>query len=438
MPKVYVSLRPVFQHMHFIFFLIAGLFLFPQTAYAYLDPGTGSVLLSTVLAVFGAIVFSLKSLYYKILGKEMGYDFENDTETLLIFSEGKSYWGTFRPIVNELISRRIPFRYISLDLYDPALEISSDYMNARLFEKGPIAFSKLANIKAPVMLSTTPNIGCDDYPMQRSSGIGELVHVFHAVGDTSNYHLGALDHYNSVIMIGPHQEESLREIEVARNIPRKECIALGLPYLDDLYLQMDKNEKREQTDRKTVLVAPSWGSKGCFSEYGVDFVLELADAGFDVIVRLHPQSYEKEADKVVIWKEKLLSHPNISWNEDLFGNNAMSQSDVLVSDTSSIRFDYAFLYLKPVITLDIPKQNRNEFESRYQKEPWSERSSVILGAVLDRQSIGDLVSSVHSALDGKTSADLEHFRTQTISNFGGSCGPIVDYLMSKLPKNQGL
>lgn len=418
--------------IHAIVFLSGVAVLLPGKAYAYLDPGTGSALLSTVLALLGAALYSFKSLYYRVFSKDEAVHMRADENTLVIFSEGKSYWGTFRPIVNELIKRKIHFRYISLDLHDPALTIANEYMHSQLYLKGEWSFYKLASIKTPVMLSTTPNIGSQGYPMRKSPDVQKLVHVFHAVSDTSHYRLGALDFYDSVIMVGPHQEETLRKIESIRQIQEKELVALGLPYLDDLYAHMPQHETTETADKKTILVAPSWGKKGCFSEYGVGFVKDLVAAGFEIIIRLHPQSYTYEPNNVAAWQMQLMECENVIWDKALFAHDVMDKSDVLISDTSSVRFDYAFLYSKPVITLDIHRDNQDEFESRYQETTWSERSAPLIGEIVKAEGIQDLTGVVHRVLDAQTASGIDEFRNKTIMNFGESAPHIVDYLLDKL------
>jgi len=414
----------------FIVFVIA-FFGFIDVAHAYLDPGTGSVLFSTIIAVVGAIAYSLKSLYYKLLGKKGSSGFEVGDDTLVIFSEGKSYWGTFRPLVEELIKQKIHFRYISMELHDPALTISSDYMHARLYPKNKWSFEKLAKIKTPVMLATTPNIGSPDYPMVKSSRIGDLVHVFHAMSATSNYRLGGLDHYDSVILVGPHQEDNLRTIEKIRGIPTKQMVALGLPYLDDL-LTHRPNLPNQTSRRKTILIAPSWGVKGCLNEYGTDFIRDLAKGDYNLIIRLHPHSKLYEPDNVARWKKKLAGLENLSWDNDVFAHNTMAASDLLISDTSSIRFDYAFLYLKPVITLDIPRESREDFEAVYFETTWSETSSNIIGTTLNRESIKELPHKVEHMLQRNLADEIRVFRDKTVSNFGCSARHIISYVNKKV------
>lgn len=48
------------------FFVLCFLFIITN-ANAYLDPGTGSLLLSSVVAIFASAVYFLKNLFYKII-----------------------------------------------------------------------------------------------------------------------------------------------------------------------------------------------------------------------------------------------------------------------------------------------------------------------------------------------------------------------------------
>ena len=49
----------------FSFFIL--LCLSPSIAFAYLDPGSGSLLLSSIVALFASALFFIKNLFYKII-----------------------------------------------------------------------------------------------------------------------------------------------------------------------------------------------------------------------------------------------------------------------------------------------------------------------------------------------------------------------------------
>ena len=78
---------------------------------AYLDPGSGSALVGTLIAVAGAAVYSLKSFFYRLVSEKGGDEHSRistaDLNSIAIFSEGKNYWSTWRLIVEELTGRRL-------------------------------------------------------------------------------------------------------------------------------------------------------------------------------------------------------------------------------------------------------------------------------------------------------------------------------------------
>ncbi len=400
--------------------------LYSYTPLAYLDPGSGSALLASLFAVLTALLYSLKILYYKLIGKSVSNQVGSDT--LIIFSEGKSYYTTYKPIIDELIERKIHFRYISLDVYDPALTIESEYMHSKLYSRSGLGFAKITALKTPLMLTTTPHIGTKGYPLARPKEVEKLVHVFHDYVAGAFYRQGGLDHYDIVISTGEYCKEYIERVEAARHTQNKEIIALGLPYVDSLYSSLSQHPSLEKSQGgKSVLVAPSWGSKGCFNSYGTNFIKELTAQGYKVIIRLHPHSHIAEPQNVDKWKTEL-SDTGALWDEDMYSTPAMKQADILISDTSSIRFDFAFLHLKPVITLNIPQVNRADFEASYHDKTWDELMEREIGVVLEKSSISSITETVEHVLCQFDSSKLQHIRDEHVANFGSCAKPIVTFL----------
>lgn len=419
-----------------VFLLLLLSAAYSRNAYAYLDPASGNALASFFIAVFGSTVFFFKTLYYKIFARsnykiKPSKGIDDASQMPLLFSEGQMYWATFRPIVEEFISKKIHFRYITLDVHDPALAIDNDYMHSKRISKDKLGFAKLAGLESPVMLSTTPNIGSEGYPMPRPVGVKNLVHVFHALVDVSCYRKGSLDFYDSVLLVGEHEIESIRLVEAARGLLAKELIVAGLPCLDDLDKQKQelKMESSSETDaRKTVLVAPSWGSKGCFTEYGTDFVKTLSRAGYKVIIRLHPHSFIFEPESVNRWRLETNELENVSWDDQTHGTHAMSQADILISDASSIRFDFAFLYEKPVVSLEIPRESRSIFESDYMDVTWADTMVAEIGVKVKSENISEIDKIVNDIISSFTTEALGDLRTRYVANFRHSSIAIVQYL----------
>ena len=165
------------------------------------------------------------------------------------------------------------------------------------------------------------------------------------------------------------------------------------------------------------------------TEYGTGFIVKLAEAGYNVIVRPHPQSYIAEADLIVRCKAETAKFPNVVWDSETVGTSSMLASDMLVSDTSSIRFDYAFLYEKPVITLDIPREKQREYEGQFMSEIWTDVAAKRLGRVVGHGDIADIVSIVKEVLESGAAEGVRRLRDETIANLGTSAKAVVDELV---------
>jgi hypothetical protein len=356
-------------------------------------------------------------------------------QQLLIFSEGASYWYTFKPVLEELIKREMPFGYVTLDKNDPALQIKNENMYSSCLGSGAWAYAKVKMLRAKVMLSSTPNIGNKSFPINRPPRVECLAHIFHSVSDLSYYHKGSLDCYDAVLMVGDFALESVRITEKKRGLKAKDCVAVGLPYLDVLNSMADHNKASGDQSRPVLLVAPSWGEKGFLSIYGYEFIEQLAEAGCTIIFRPHPQSMISEKDLLSALQNKLQAYGNVRFDFDADGGPSMAAADVLISDTSSIRFDFAFIYERPVISLAIPEQNMEMYERSDIGTAWDVDMGKYLGTVLypaDKSQLAKKILAALSDFSNFKQQDIAIVRERYISNFGHSGVAIVDWVNNAL------
>lgn len=413
-------------------------FLFPPPAEAYLDPAAGNALVYALVALAGAGLYAVKGAYYWA-AKRVGVSarppveagLSADVGRLVLFSEGRSYWSTFEPVVQALLKKGQPFAYYSMDIHDPGLTIESELMHSRYIGKGARAFAKIGALEADVLLVTSPNIGTPGYPIPRSPRVASLVHVFHAVMDLAWYRKGSLDSCDVVLTVGPYLEPAIRKLEELRGTKRKDIINGGAPYLDTMAGEV--RSPLPPTDGKTILVAPSWGTKGCLSLYGGNFIRKLAEAGYTIILRPHPQSMVVEKELIDALRANLAPFPNVEWDFLPTGTRAMERADLMISDVSSVRFDFAFLYGRPVITLDMPVPDPEDWEYHdLGGALWMERVEREIGEKIGMERIDGIADSVGRVLAEVKKNDFSEMRDRYVSNFGRSGKVIADYLVSAL------
>lgn len=415
--------------MKFNYFCLLFLALLPNVCHAYLDPGSGNALIYLLLSLAGSVVYFFKSSFYKIRqfisGDSSSTNIGNKEPNIVIFSEGKTYWYTFKGIAEELIRRNIPFTYLSMDVEDPGLTIDNPLMHNQFVGEGSAGFARVANCKGDVFLATTPNIGNIGYPLPRPKNIKTMVHISHTVGDLSYLKLGSMDYYDVSMDIADWAGKRVQLVEEKRHLSKKECVTVGLPYLDELAKHV--KIKKNNSVPPVILIAPSWGAKNSLKVHGTGFVFRLLKAGYQIILRPHPQSYKFDVQLYRDLKTKLKDYSNIQFDYSMDSSVSMAQADLLISDSSSFRFDFAFLYKKPVITMLVPTDQLSSYEASVLGGPWETEVVPKLGAVIKPNSNTDICDVVENLLQ-KPDLNLDELYKEIVAFHGQAATKIVDWL----------
>jgi len=409
-------------------FLILVLLLCCTTPlWAYIDPGTGSMLFSALSGIVVAVYFFFKNLILKLKSLPRLLAGRKDRisaaagRPFVIYSEGRQYWNVFLPIIEELDRRGLETIYYTSDPEDPGLQWKSPIVATALLGKGHAAFFTLNALEAQVCLMTTP--GLEVYHWKRSPKAGRYVHILHAPNDATLYRLFGLDYYDAVLLNGDFQVSGIRELEAKRGLPAKNLITVGSTYLDVLKGKADAMiASLPPRDGLTVLVSPSWGPSGLLSKYGMDLLGPLAQAGMQIILRPHPQSWLSEALVLEGLQAGLAPYPNVEWDRDRENLRSMARADLMISDFSGIIFDFSFLFSRPVLYTESDFDRRPYDASDIDGPLWTFEVLKTLGHMLapeDLAKIGEVVKSVVAR--GETRQSIEAAKAQAWA-FPGEAG----------------
>ncbi|MBQ7449800.1 CDP-glycerol glycerophosphotransferase family protein, partial [bacterium] len=365
------------------------------------------MLFSIVLCSVTSIFFLLNSFILKLKTnlfseKSLGKNYHK----FIVYSEGKQYYSVFKPILDEFETRKIPVMYYTSSEDDNILKEKYEYIQTEFIGKGNKAYFKLAFLNADICLMTTPQL--DVLQLKRSKKVKHYCHILHAVGFSMGYRLFSLDYYDSVLCDAKYQIPMIREIEKKRNLPPKKLQVVGCTY-------MDFNKKRlgepEPNEKYTILIAPSWGQYSLLNRFGEEILSKLSETDFKVIVRPHPQSLIVDKKLIDNLSKEYEKYSDISWDFSSDNLKAMSKSDVLISDFSSIMMDYAFLFKKPFLYVDT-KINFDIYDSSDLDDlpPWRFKTMEIIGRKLniengDITNIVDIINQVKS--DDKLLENIE-------------------------------
>lgn len=403
-------------------FAVFYLLLFPASAHAYLDPGTGSMLVSALLGIAATLFFVLKNFYYKIINlfyQLQGRSIPKSGGSIVFYSEGRQYWNTFKPVLKAMEARGQEAVYLASDADDPGLAREWKHVAARCIGMGNRGFAVLNMLEADICVMTTP--GLDVLQIRRSPGVKHYCHLVHAPTDAAFYKLYAFDYFDSVMCSGQHQIKSLRHLEAARGRPAKRLFQTGCCYLDELakgYEAGGGPVPAAPGEALRVLVAPTWGSNGLLGRFGAGLLRSLAKAGFSVTVRPHPQSFISEKELVEALQTELAAYPNLSWDKTPSPLEAMRRSDVLISDFSGVVFDYALILERPVITLAFEPDLRGKDAADLPWPAWELEVLPRLGAHIKPEEVARLPELIAALPKGEAfAADMRALREESLYNF---------------------
>ena len=408
--------------------------------FLYIDPGTGSMLFSILIGVVSTVFFFGRQLYLKLKFIISGGKTEKLSNTKLpvvIFSDHKRYWNVFKPICEELEKRNIDAVYWTASPDDPALTQNYNHVKCEFIGEGNKSFSRLNMLNAGIVLATTP--GLNVYQWKKSKNVQLYVHVFHEVGEPMGYRMFGLDFYDSVLLSGDFQANYIRYIEEKRNLPAKELTTVGCTYFDEIKTRLEQNTKsKNQSNSKTVLLAPSWGSTAILSRYGEKIIKALVDTDFNIIIRPHPQSKTSEKELLDSLMNKYPETELLHWNFDNDNFDVLNESDILISDFSGVIFDFALCFDKPIIYADINYDSSPYDAAWMEEELWRFKVLPDLGIQLKESDFSNLKQIIENLISNeKYSSGRERIRKEAWSNQGKAASAIVDYLQNKLSEIYG-
>ena len=398
----------------------------------YIDPGTGSMLFTILLGVIGVMRYFCKSIWMKLkvyFGIKKQQDEDETIIPFVIFSDDKRYWPVFEPVCRELNACGFHVVYYTSSEDDPALQNVYPNVKASYIGKGNKCFAKLNFLKATMLMSTTP--GLDVYQWKRSRDVQYYVHLPHAASDLSMYRMFGIDYYDAILTSGMYQEEQVREMEALRELPPKEIVMVGVPYMDEMLKRLQTIPKRKN-DRLTVLLAPSWGKSSILQKYGKEFINKLINTGYRIIIRPHPQSFVSEKQLMDKLMDEFPNSEKLKWNRDVDNFAVLNEADILISDFSGVMFDFAMVFDKPIIYTN-NGFDASPYDAWWLKSPiWTFSVLPKLGEELKADNIDKIKDVIDECLgNDKYSKGRALAREEAWAYPGESAARVAEYIVRK-------
>lgn len=200
-------------------------------------------------------------------------------------------------------------------------------------------------------------VSCSNTTINNNQDISISIFIGHGAGD-KKYGGSAhdLETYDYHFISGEKHLHKLRDVGI--NIPDEKLIKIGYPKFDE-YLNINKDQYlkflgiKDKT-RKNILYAPTWKwGDGTLRKFGKKFCKEISRE-HNLIIRPHFEDRGYNI-RLKLWaKLNGLKHVYFSNPAQIIKNNTMNDfaiSDLMISDTSSINYEY-LITRKPIIIVD--------------------------------------------------------------------------------------
>ncbi len=356
---------------------------------------------------------------------------------LVFYSESNGFYKYYKGFIDYILENtNITIHYITSDYHDNIFELAKQEPKIKPYyieEKKLITL--MMKMDADVVAMTMPDI--ENFHIKRSYVRKDIeyVYVSHGIG-SSNLLLrkNAVDHYDSIFAVGSFQREEYEKENKLRHLDRK-IIDLGYPLLDDMIADYKKT-KHTTSKEKTVMIAPSW-QKDNIIDLCLETMLDsLSGKNYKVIVRPHPQQVRHMRDAFEKMKEKY-QNTNITIDIDFnSSSNSIFNSDILITDWSSINLEYAFTTGRPVISVNTPMKIMNPDYKKLGIEPFNITCRKIIGETIETKDAKNIDEVIEKILKNtkKYQKQIFDLRDKSIYNLGSSAAIGGEYIVDCIQK----
>ena len=274
-------------------------------------------------------------------------------------------------------------------------------------------------------------LNADPWAAARLRRCARRINFFHGVAGKydldkpSGLPMG-FEYYDRVAFIN---RDRMTRYLAALVVTSEQARLVGYPKLDRLAGgQLDGAAVRERLGfrerRPTVLYAPTYSTASSLHLAGEGIVNALADAGLNVIVKLHDRSLDSDARYTggVDWRSRMRAlerRGRVAHVDDDDASPFLAAADLMVTDHSSVGFEFLVLD-RPLVVFDAP-----ELAAAARINP--EKIATLRSAATVVGDVAELCSAVASEL--RAPARLSSLRRQVGSDMfydaGGATGRAV-------------
>lgn len=355
---------------------------------------------------------------------------------IVFYSEKNGFYKYYKDIIEEIIRRtNIVIHYITSDPNDAVFALEGEQFKPYYIGENRLIVLMM-KLETDLCVMTTPDL--ENFQLKRSYVKKDIEYIYvpHDVNSANlSFHKDALDHFDTVFASGIRNKEEIQEREKVFGVPKKNILEWGSSVIDDMieaYAQMQQ-EPGEQEEKKKILIAPSWQKDNILDSCIEELLDELSGLDYHIIVRPHPQYVRHFEAKIDALTQKY-EPVGVEVQKDFSSNKTVYMADLLVTDWSSIAFEYAFSTQKPVLFINTPMKIINPDYQELSAVPIDLELRNKIGISLELEDLRRTKEAVEKLLFGQkfSREEMVKLRDYYIYHIGNSGKVGAEYMIQQL------
>lgn len=339
--------------------------------------------------------------------------------TLIFYSERDNYFRYFEGYIKYILANSdLTICYITSDPDDTIFQHASKRIHP--FYINRFLKAAFARLRAKVLVMTAPEL--NHGAIKRIEPNCHHIYAFHAISSIHRgYTAGALDHYDTILCTGAHQFEEIRRLETLNNSKKKNLVLTGYPLADKLWKEHQNYGRDTSTQAPPlILIAPTWGNCSILETCAEELLQTLSSTPYRVILRPHSEFMKRSPAQYKHLKKLAEYTNNITFQENISSFDILHETDLLITEHSSIMWEYAFVAERPVLFIDTPAGRLGNPEWEKVGLPAIELEfRPQLGKIIAPAALSSLPVWIEELLNSRAAfqANISQLRSQILANW---------------------
>jgi len=353
--------------------------------------------------------------------------------SIVFYAENKASMNHFRTLIFEL-TERMNFQICYITSVKNDLILSSKNKNILSFYigEGAARTKFFLTLRAKILVMDMPDL--DTYHIKRSKAYPvHYIYLFHSMFSIHSYlRKGALDNYDTIFCVGPHQVNEIRATEKLYELKPKKIVNYGFGRLDTLLQEKEKFGKSDSNIKDLILITPSYGNENLLEKCGIELIDTLLKSNFRVLLRPHFRILRDSKKLIDSIKDKFGKNPNFIFEDGVIPSEYFHNSICMISDWSGISMEYAFTCECSVIFIDVPKKILNPDVNDLSLEPIETSLRNKIGYIVSPENIENIPTIIKNFESDvpNFSQQIKEIRTNIVFNVGNAAQVGAKYIQN--------